>query len=223
MTRYRFPQDRATFVYGQDYDPILTPPRTAIVVYEDELLTTPAGITDLVGTPIALSTLYTVAGLVPEFLGPDGLTRLWTGSQGAAYPLDAQATSLLEGSGLGGDVRQLWATGVAASALSGHRVVTPAPDGSLNYASNATAGHLHMPLWITSGAASSGGQVNALMFGAMTEPSWSWTPGPVYLGTNGLLTQTPPAAPGAVFIAQVGTATSPTSVFVDRAPSIKIT
>jgi hypothetical protein len=223
MTQYRFPQDRATFVYGQDYDPILTPPRTAIVVYEDELLTTPAGITDLVGTPIALSTLYTVAGLVPEFLGPDGRTRLWTGSQGAAYPLDAQATSLLENSGVGGTARQLWATGVAASALSGHRVVTPAPDGLLDYASNNDPGDVNAPLWVTASAASQGSAVEALMFGSMIEPTWTWTPSqPVYLGTNGVLTQTPPAAPGAAFLAQVGMATSPISLFVDRSPSIKI-
>jgi hypothetical protein len=223
MTRYRFPQDRATFVYGQDYDPILTPPRTALVVYADEALTTPADITDLGGTSIALSTLYTDHGLIPEFLGPDDLSRLWTGSQGAAYPLEAQTASLLAGSGIGGSVAELKRSGIAAVALSGHRVVTPQTDGQLNYASNDNVAHLTVPLWITTGAASPGSAVETLLFGLMIEPTWTWTPGPVYLGVNGQLTQTPPAVPGAVFIAQVGTATSPTSVFVDRAPSIKIT
>lgn len=223
MTRYRFPQDRATFVYGQDYDPILTPPRSAVVVYADEALTAPADITDLGGAPIALSTLYTDRGLIPEFLGPDDLSRLWTGSQGAAYPLDAQAASLLAGSGIGGSVAELKRSGIAAAALSGHRAVTPQVDGRLVYASNDNAAHLAAPLWITVGAASSGSSVDVLLYGLMIEPSWSWTPGPVYLGANGQLTQTPPAAPGAVFLAQVGTATSPTSLFVDRAPSIKIT
>lgn len=224
MTRYRFPQDRATFVYGQDFDPILTPPRTAIVVYADEALTVPADITDLGGASIALSTLYTDAGLIPEFLGPDNSSRLWTGSQGAAYPLDAQAASLLAGSGIGGSVAELKRSGVAAIALSGHRAVTPQANGQLTYASNDNAAHVAVPLWITSGAASVGASVEVLLTGLMIEPSWSWTPGgPVYLGTNGQLTQTPPTAPGAVFIAQVGTATSPTSLFVDRTPSIKIT
>jgi hypothetical protein len=224
VTRYRFPQDRATFVYGDDLSPILTPPRTAVVVYTDQALTTLADITTLEGQSVALSTLYTDHGLLPEFLGPDSVSRLWTGLQGGiAYPLDAQASSLLENSGVGGTARQLWATGTAASALSGHRAVTPAPDGSLGYASNDNAAHLHAPLWITSGAASSGAQVEALMLGTMIEPSWSWTPGPVYLGATGQLTQTPPAGPGAQFLAQVGTATSPTSLFVDRSPSIKIT
>jgi hypothetical protein len=224
VTRYRFPADRATYLYGDDLAPILTPPRTAVVVYADQVLTTPADITTPEGQAIALSTLYTAHGLLPEFLGPDAVTRLWTGIQGGtAYPLDAQASSLLENSGVGGTARQLWATGTAATALSGHRAVTPAQDGSLGYASNDNAAHLHTPLWITSGAASSGAQVEALMLGTMVEPSWTWIPGPVYLGSNGQLTQTPPAAPGAAFLAQVGTATSSTSLFVDRSPSIKIT
>lgn len=223
MTRYRFPADRATFVYGQDYDPILTPPRTALVVYADETLTTPADITDLGGAPIALSTLYTSHGLIPEFLGPDSLSRLWTGAPGAVYPLDAQAASLLAGSGIDGSVAELKRSGIAAVTLSGHRVVTPQADGQLNYASNDNIAHLTAPLWITTGAVTPGSPVDVLMFGVMIEPSWSWTPGPVYLGANGVLTQTPPAAPGALFLAQVGTATSPTSLFVDRMPSIRIT
>lgn len=224
MTRYRFPQDRATYLYGDDLAPILTPPRTAVVVYADQALTTPADITTPEGQAIALSTLYTAHGLLPEFLGPDAVTRLWTGIQGGtAYPLDAQASSLLENSGVGGTARQLWATGVAASALSGHRVVTPAPDGLLDYASNDDVGDVNAPLWVTASAASQGSEVEALMFGSMIEPTWTWTPSqPVYLGTNGVLTQTPPAAPGAVFLAQVGMATSPISLFVDRSPSIKI-
>jgi len=223
MTRYRFPQDRTTFVYGQDYSPILTPPRTALVIYADEALTVPADITDLGGMPIALSTLYTDHGLIPEFLGPDDLARLWTGSQGAAYPLDAQVVSLLAGSGIGGSVNELKATRVAAVTLSGHRVVTPQSDGQLIYASNDNPAHLAAPLWVTLGAASPGAQVDVMLFGNIIEPTWSWAPGPVYLGANGVLTQTPPAAPGAVFLAQVGAATSPTSLFVDRNPSIKIT
>lgn len=224
MTRFRFPQDRATYVYGDDFAPILTPPRTALVIYQDQGLTTPADIRTLTGGAIALSTLYTDKGLIPEFLGPDGVSRLWTGAPGGtAYPLDAQASSLLEDSGIGGAVSQLRASGVAATALSGHRVVTPLTDGTIGYASNDNLAHVHAPLWITSGAVSSGGQVDALMLGAMVEPSWSWTPGPVYLGTNGQLTQTPPTSPGAAFLAQVGTATAPTSLFVDRSPSIKIT
>jgi len=112
---------------------------------------------------------------------------------------------------------------VAAVALSGHRVVTPRPDGTLDYASNAVAAHLHAPLWVTLGAVTAGQPATVLAYGALTESSWAWTPGaPLFLGADGLLTQTPPVAPGALFLAQVGVATGPTSAFFDRQPSISL-
>lgn len=114
-------------------------------------------------------------------------------------------------------------TRTAAEALSGHRAVTLDPGGQLVYASNDEPEHLGAPVWVTTGAALAGDLAEALMFGPMDEITWNWTPGtPVYLGQNGVLTQTPPAAPAAFFLAQVGFATSATSLFVDRFPSIKL-
>jgi hypothetical protein len=108
----------------------------------------------------------------------------------------------------------------AGGTLSGHRLVTRQPDGSLAYADNATVAHVHVPLWLTLGAAVSGAQVNVQAAGIVTEPSWSWPPGPLYLGTNGQLTQTVPTSPGAAFSVQVGYATSATSIVLDRQPSL---
>lgn len=100
MTRYRFPQDRSAFIYGADYSPILTPPRTPIVLYTDQAGTAPADIRNLDGTSIALSTVYTDHGIVPEFLGPDTVTMLWgIPAGGVAYPFEAQALSLFIESG----------------------------------------------------------------------------------------------------------------------------
>jgi len=121
----------------------------------------------------------------------------------------------------GGATAQIQLTVNAAVPLSGHRVVTPGPDDTLDYASNVVAAHLHAPLWITQGAVTAGQPATVLAYGALTESSWVWIPGvPLFLGADGLLTQTPPVAPGALFSAQVGTATSPTSAFFDRQPSI---
>jgi len=120
-----------------------------------------------------------------------------------------------------GTTAQVQLTAVAAVALSGHRAVTPRPDGTLEYASNAVAAHLHAPLWITLGAVTAGQSATVLAYGALIESSWAWTPGaPLFLGPNGLLTQTPPVAPAALFLAQVGTATGATATFFDRQPSI---
>lgn len=107
---------------------------------------------------------------------------------------------------------------VAGEALSGHRMVTKAPDDTAVYADNLTVGA--EPLWLTLGAALSGADVDAQSSGVVDEPSWTWTPGPLYLGSNGLLTQTLPGAPA--FLCQVGYATSPTSIVLDRQPSIQL-
>jgi hypothetical protein len=223
MTRLAFPQDRTAFVYQGANAPILTPPRTGLTVYLDQGKTALADIQTLTGSTIPASTIYTDQGMLPEFLGPDGATRLWVATPtSAASPVDAQIASLLEETGVGGDVSKVRATAIAAVNLSGHRVVTQRADGKLEYASNDSLSYLASPLWITTGSTVTGALAEALMYGTLIEPTWSWTPGPVYLGINGALTQTPPAAPGALFLAQVGVATSATAVFVDRSPSIKL-
>jgi hypothetical protein len=100
-------------------------------------------------------------------------------------------------------------------------VVTQGSDGRVGYASNDNPAHVQSPLWITMGAATTGTAVEVVMFGALTEPSWTWTPGPLYLGAAGALTQTPPSAlGGATFLAQIGVASGATAVFIDRGPSI---
>lgn len=113
-------------------------------------------------------------------------------------------------------------TEIAATALSGHRVVTRQPDGTVGYASNDDPADVTAPLWVTTGAATSGASVTVVAYGVIDEPSWAWTPGSIYLGAGGLITQTPPVKPGALFVAQIGFATSPTSVFVERSPSITL-
>lgn len=117
---------------------------------------------------------------------------------------------------------QLQLTVTAAAALSGHRAVTPLPDGTVDYASNTDPAHTHAPIWITLGAIGAGEQGPVLAYGSLTEPSWSWVPGPLYLGAGGLITQTPPTAPAAVFLASIGAAISTTTAFFDRSPSISI-
>lgn len=123
-----------------------------------------------------------------------------------------------DGSGTGGTETQ---TATAAITLSGHRAVTPQADGTLVYADNATLDHRGRPLWITTAAYSSGEVATAVSHGLITEPSWSWSPGQVYLGADGVLTQTAPVSPAA-FLAAVGEAVDATTLFVTRLPSITL-
>ncbi len=131
-----------------------------------------------------------------------------------------QPATITGGDALAGQIRL---TAVAATNLSGHRMVTPRPDGTLGYASNTEPTHLHAPLWMTLGAATAGATVEVLCSGPASEPSWSWSTGPLWLGEDGYLTRTPPVAPFAVFVAQVGAATGVTTAVIDRQPSIVLT
>lgn len=88
---------------------------------------------------------------------------------------------------------------ITAAALSGHRVVTPLNNGTVNYADATNAAHAARPMWLTTGAWNLGDLATLTTAGPVTEPSWNWTPGqPIYLGTAGALTQTP--TPGAAFM-----------------------
>lgn len=121
----------------------------------------------------------------------------------------------------GGGDGQVLLTRTAALDLGGHRVVTLADTNTLIYASNDDPAQLEAPLWLTLAAIVSGAGDAVLAYGPALEPTWAWNPGPLYLGTTGLLTQTPPSSP-ALFSVQVGYATSPTRVFFDRRPSIAL-
>jgi hypothetical protein len=101
----------------------------------------------------------------------------------------------------GGDGSNL--TYIAGGAIGGHRFV--ALDGDeLRYAGNDAIEDASLTLGLSLNAAASGGDVEVQFSGPVFNAGWSWSPGlPVYLGTNGQLTQTPPAAP-AVFALTVG-------------------
>jgi hypothetical protein len=104
-------------------------------------------------------------------------------------------------------------SGIASIALSGHRLVTVNGSGELIYADNTTASHATKVLGLTLGAASIGAATNVKTYGEVTEPSWTWTmDSPIYLGANGVLTQT---APATGFILIVGFPLSATTIFLD--------
>jgi hypothetical protein len=112
--------------------------------------------------------------------------------------------------------------GTAAVALGGQRAVYRRADGLIDYASNDNPAHMNVPIWVTTGAVVGGATVTMVTVGEIEEPSWSWTAGPIFLGVNGVLTQTLPAEPTNDFLAIVGTASTPTRMYVNRQPSIDL-
>lgn len=110
---------------------------------------------------------------------------------------------------------------LAAVNLSGHRAVSPRADGTLEYADPTQLVNINRAVWLTTSAVSAGAVAAVRTMGEVIEPSWSWTPGmAVYLGANGMLTQTVPVAPSSAFLLELGTAITPTSLFFD--PGIPI-
>lgn len=100
----------------------------------------------------------------------------------------------------------------AGGALSALRAVTTNSSGQAVYASNATLADAQV-VGVTMAAASNGAQVAVKTFGPISDASWNWTKGAVYLSTNGQLTQTAPS--GGAVIVQVGRALTATQLFVD--------
>lgn len=101
----------------------------------------------------------------------------------------------------------------ASGALGGHRLVATDGAGGVMYASCDDTQVLPAVLGMTLHAATTGEAIAIRRIGEVDESSWAWTPGPpVYLGLNGVPTQTLP--PGAIFGLIVGIPTTPTTLFM---------
>lgn len=106
----------------------------------------------------------------------------------------------------------------ASGAISGHRVVKLQADGTVAVADNTDALSRTLPLGVTTGAAADGATATVIMSGTLIEPSWSWAPGPLFLGAAGALVQVAPVFPA--FVRDFGVAISATEIWIDPQPSI---
>jgi hypothetical protein len=114
-------------------------------------------------------------------------------------------------------------TGTAAQALSGHAAVYRRTDGLIDYASADDVACMRESIWVTLGAASMGDDVTCVIFGEMSEGSWTWTPNSlIFLGLAGALTQTVPSEPTSDFLRVMGYAPLPTKMFVNSQPAIDL-
>lgn len=104
----------------------------------------------------------------------------------------------------------------AATAIGGHRVVIAGDDG-VEIASSDNPAHAGRVVGVTTGAAEQGATAFVQQTGELVELSWNWTLSPIYLGTNGVLTQT---APAVGFSQQIGVATAPTKILINVGPAI---
>jgi hypothetical protein len=105
---------------------------------------------------------------------------------------------------------------VAGEILSGHRVVKLNNDNKAVYVSNSVLTDSGRVFGITIGASLIGQTTQIITIGTFEEPSWDWVVDlPIYLGTNGQLTQLTPTYPSAKFLVVVGVPLSSTSIYVN--------
>lgn len=107
---------------------------------------------------------------------------------------------------------------IAGQNLSALRVVTMDAGGQAIYASNTTLANATV-LGVTTTSATAGTSVTIATSGLITDGNWTWTKGPVFLGTNGAITQVAPTG-GAVLV-HVGRALNATTIIIDTDITIK--
>lgn len=109
---------------------------------------------------------------------------------------------------------------VGATPLGGHSAVAVDAAGLLIQADCTNPAHRGAVLGLLANAYSPGDQAVVQTAFTLEHSGWTWSPGPVFVGTAGQLTQTLPV--GAVFSQVVAHALSPTLVLVDVQPPITI-
>ncbi|KTT33846.1 hypothetical protein SB18R_03225 [Pseudomonas oryzihabitans] len=84
---------------------------------------------------------------------------------------------------------------------------------------NQDATHIDLAAGLALSASAIGDLVNLQMSGPVDDSHWAWTPGPLWLGAAGALTQQPPTQG---FLLQVGSALSPTRILLNPGQPIEL-
>jgi hypothetical protein len=102
---------------------------------------------------------------------------------------------------------------MSGSIMSGHRMVTVNTNGKLIYADSTVPSHASRVIGIIISSVVVDELTQVYITGSVEEPSWTWDINePIYLSTNGQLTQTPPLTG---FLLIVGFPITSTKIFID--------
>ena len=101
---------------------------------------------------------------------------------------------------------------VASTSLSALRCITTDSSGLAKYATPDTLAN-SVVIGISTTSASTGQNITIKTSGQITDASWNWTKGAIYLGANGALTQTAPT--GGSIIVHVAKAITATTLIID--------
>lgn len=108
-------------------------------------------------------------------------------------------TLILESAGQGpaGPVGPSGATTIsliANGAIGGHRLIAGDDMGRAEYGDRTDPTQIGRIVGMSLSAAADGQPVPIAIGGEISEPSWAWMPGPLWLGTAGIPTQIPPSS-----------------------------
>ena len=106
---------------------------------------------------------------------------------------------------------------IADGTLSGHRAVRVTTSGKVGYVDSTDATQAGEVIGITLNAAVDGDPVSLAVVGEVDEPSFTFSPGPIYFDSIGRLTQVPPVSG---FIQQIAVALSATQIVVQIGPPV---
>jgi hypothetical protein len=101
---------------------------------------------------------------------------------------------------------------VASTSLSALRCITTDSSGLAKYATPDSLANA-VVIGISTTAASTGQNITIKTSGQITDASWNWTKGAIYLGANGVLTQTAPT--GGSIVVHVAKAITATTLIID--------
>ena len=101
---------------------------------------------------------------------------------------------------------------VASTSLSALRCITTDSSGLAKYATPDSLANA-VVIGISTTSASTGQNITIKTSGQITDASWTWTKGAIYLGANGSLTQTAPT--GGSIIVHVAKAITATTLIID--------
>lgn len=101
---------------------------------------------------------------------------------------------------------------VASTSISALRCITTDSSGLAKYATPDTLANA-VVIGISTTSGITGDTITIKTSGQITDASWSWTKGAIYLGANGALTQTAPS--GGSIVVHVAKAITATKIIID--------
>jgi hypothetical protein len=101
---------------------------------------------------------------------------------------------------------------VAGESISALRCITTNGSGQAVYATPDTLANA-VVIGVSTTSGSSGETITVKTTGELSDASWSWTKGAIYLGANGVLTQTAPS--GGSIVVHVAKAITATKILID--------